>query len=116
MSFFNFGKKHEPGPEKPAPSKPCRSDHRTEKEEFFKSSDSSGHAEKTGIKTHQIFDSLNQADLKSGAPVEQAVPPELAQQPQPPAPANQPPVQTETPLPPMEPETTRSAKPSGSRS
>ena len=37
--------------------------------------------QRSGYQTHQIFDAMNQADLKAAGPIEGAVPPELAQQP-----------------------------------
>lgn len=38
--------------------------------------------QRNGYKTHQIFDAMNQADLKTAGPVEGAIEPELAQQPE----------------------------------
>jgi DNA-binding transcriptional MerR regulator len=38
--------------------------------------------QRNGYKTHQIFDAMNQADLKSAAPVDGAIDPELAGPPQ----------------------------------
>jgi len=35
--------------------------------------------QRSGYKTHQIFDAMNQADLKSAGPIEGAVPPDMAQ-------------------------------------
>ena len=92
MSFFNFGKKPQQSQETPAPPSPVDQIIQMRKKNF------SNHQivqtmQKNGYQTHQIFDALNQADMKSGAPIENAVPPELAQQPI--APVNQKPVQTE---------------------
>ncbi len=39
--------------------------------------------QRNGYKTHQIFDGMNQADLRSAAPIEGAIEPGLAEQPQP---------------------------------
>jgi len=46
--------------------------------------------QRNGYKTHQIFDAMNQADLKSAGPIEGAVPPDMAQQPAPEQPQEEP--------------------------
>ena len=77
MALFGMGQKKEVAQQVVTPVDEV---HRM-KEQGFTNNQIVQTLQRNGYKTHQIFDAMNQADLKSAGPIEGAVPPELAQPP-----------------------------------
>lgn len=79
MALFNLGRKKEEPQQVITPVDEVL----RMKEQGFSNNQIVQTLQRNGYKTHQIFDAMNQADLRGAGPIEGAVPPELAQQPNP---------------------------------
>jgi len=77
MALFGLGKKGDAGETKVAT--PVDEILRM-REQGFTNNQIVQALQRNGYKTHQIFDAMNQADLRNAGPIEGAVPPELAEQ------------------------------------
>lgn len=76
MGIFDLGKKKEEAPKSTVPVDEVL----RMKEQGFTNNQIVQALQRNGYKTHQVFDAMNQADLRSAGPVEGAVPSELAGQ------------------------------------
>src|SRR3989344_5331468 len=77
MALFGMGKKPEGPPKETTPVDEVL----RMREQGFSNNQIVQALQRSGYKTHQIFDAMNQADLKSAGPIPGAVPPELSHQP-----------------------------------
>ncbi len=75
MGIFDLGKKKEEAPKSTAPV----DDVLKMKGQRFTNNQIVQALQRNGYKMHQIFDAMNQADLKSAGPIEGAVPSDLAE-------------------------------------
>lgn len=75
MGIFDLGKKREEAPKSTVPVDEVL----RMKGQGFTNNQIVQALQRNGYKTHQIFDAMNQADLRSAGPVEGAVPSELAE-------------------------------------
>ena len=75
MALFGFGKKSAPPGKTPTPVDEVL----RMRDQGFTNNQIVQALQRNGYKTHQIFDAMNQADLKSAGPIEGTVPPESAQ-------------------------------------
>src|SRR3989338_7450709 len=75
MGIFDLGKKKEEAPKSTTPV----GDVLRMKEQGFTNNQIVQALQRNGYKMHQIYDAMNQADLRSAGPVQGAVPQELAE-------------------------------------
>ncbi len=75
MGIFDLGKKKEEAPKSTVPVDEVL----RMKEQGFTNNQIVQALQRNGYKMHQVFDAMNQADLRSAGPVEGAVPAELAE-------------------------------------
>ncbi len=76
MGIFDLGKRKEEAPKSTVPVDEVLG----MKEQGFTNNQIVQALQRNGYKMHQIFDAMNQADLRSAGPIEGAVSPEMAEQ------------------------------------